>query len=73
MRTAMLAALVLTSLTACTTDPGYAPQIRDDNDYVTGSNLPRRSHSSDANVMSKEQVEDLMRSRPGPKGPGSGM
>jgi len=72
MRNAMLAALVLTSLTACTTDPGYAPQIKDDNDYVTGSNLPRRSRSSDVSVMSKEQVEDLMRSRPGPM-PAGGM
>ncbi|HEX9434165.1 MAG TPA: hypothetical protein VF936_15430 [Burkholderiales bacterium] len=70
MRNAML--VVFISLTACTSVEPGAPQIKDDNDYVTGSNLPRRSRSSDVRVLTKDQVDDLMRSRPGPM-PAGGM
>ena len=66
MKNAVLAGFVLTSLAACTSaDPGAPSQVRNDNEYTTGSNIPRRSHSSNVQVMTKEQAEELLRARSG--------
>jgi len=50
------------------------PQIRDDNEYVTGSNLPRRKTSlpTEASTVSEQAAEELRRIRPGPIPMGSG-
>jgi hypothetical protein len=71
MRALLILAL---SLAACAPiDPNQPSRVKGDDDYVTGSNLPRRAGPSDASVMTKEQMEDLMRSRPGPMPAGGGM
>jgi hypothetical protein len=65
MRNAVCAALLLTSLAACTgVEPASTP--KGDNEYMTGSNIPRRAPPSDVQVMSKEQAEEVMRTRAGP-------
>jgi hypothetical protein len=66
MRNAVLVGFVLTSLAACTSvDPNAPSQVRNDNEYTTGSNIPRRSHSGNVQVMTKEQAEELMRAKTG--------
>lgn len=63
-------AILLLCLAACAPiDPNQASRVKGDDDYVTGSNLPRRDRS-EVQVMSKEQMEDLQRARPGPMPPG---
>jgi hypothetical protein len=65
MRNAVCAAFLLTSLAACTgVEP--ASTTKGDNEYMTGSNIPRRSPPSDVQLMSKEQAEEVMRTRAGP-------
>ena len=69
MRNAFFAVVILCPLAACTSPDSGAARVRSSDDYVTGSNLPRRS--SEVQVMSKEQAEDLQR-RPGPVPTGMG-
>ena len=72
MRKLCLAVILVCSLAACS-DTGPARRYNDD-DYVTGSNLPRRgSMPSEAQTVSKETVDDWQRVRPGQKAPGMGF
>ncbi len=65
MRNAVCAACLLTSLAACTSvEP--ASTTKGDNEYMTGSNIPRRSPPSDVQVVTKEQAEEVMRTRASP-------
>ena len=70
------AVIILSSLVACASvdNKDAKPQIRDDNEYVTGSNLPRRKTSlpSEASTMSDQAAEEMRRVRPGPIPMGSG-
>lgn len=69
-----LAMVLLVCATACAPiDPNQPGRVKGDDDYVTGSNLPRRSIPPEVGVMSTEQTQELMRARPGPKGAGAGM
>ena len=70
MRTTIATVIVLLTLGACADDPNRPSRMRSDDDYMTGSNLPRRQ--TDATTLSRERVEDLQRVRPGMKGPGAG-
>ena len=70
MKKTIAALIVLLTLGACADDPNRPSRMRSDDDYMTGSNLPRRS--TDAATMPREQVEDLQRVRPGMKAPGAG-
>jgi hypothetical protein len=75
MKGEILIVAVLCSLPGCASieDKDGRPQVRNDNDFVTGSHLPRRrADTRDVTIMSKEQLEDLQRSRPGPIAPGAG-
>jgi len=70
------AVIILSSLGACASadNKGAKPQIRDDNEYVTGSNLPRRKTSlpTEASAVSEQAAEELRRVRPGPIPMGTG-
>jgi hypothetical protein len=71
MKTLLLAAILVSSLAGCA-EPGQTSNRHNDDDYVTGSNLPRRgSTPPEAQTVSKETIEDWQRGRAGPKGPGS--
>jgi hypothetical protein len=67
-----LAVIFVCSLAACAPSPGTGRY--DDNDYVTGSNLPRRGGSlpTEAQGVSKDTLDDWQRVRPGTRGPGGG-
>ena len=69
------AVIILSSLGACASadNKGAKPQIRDDNEYVTGSNLPRHKTSlpTEATTLSDQAAEELRRIRPGPAPPGA--
>jgi len=68
--------IVLSSLVACASadDKDGKPRLRDDNEYVTGSNLPRRKTSmpGETSTLSDQAVEEMQRIRPGPAPMGSG-
>lgn len=65
-------ALLAGSLLAACADSGPARRY-DDNDYVTGSNLPRRgSMPGEVQSVDKNTVDDWQRARPGARGPGGG-
>ena len=72
MRNAILAFALLCVLGACA-EPGPPASRYDEHDYVTGSNLPRRGSTMppDVQTVSKEQVEEWQRARPGPKPSGA--
>ena len=71
MKKLALALVVGTLLAACA-DSGPARRY-DDNDYVTGSNLPRRgSMPTEVQSVGKDTVDDWQRVRPGARGPGGG-
>ena len=57
-------------LAACasTDSSNQPPRVWNDNDYVTGSNLPRRDRTkpSEAQTMSKQQIDELQLPRPAP-------
>jgi len=76
MRKTILSVTILSSLVACASadNKDAKPQIRDDNEYVTGSNLPRRKTSlpTEASTVSEQAAEELRRIRPGPIPMGSG-
>jgi len=71
----ILGLAVLSSLAACASvdDKDWKPLARDDSEYVTGSNLPRRKTSlpSEAATLSDQAAEELRRVRPGPVPPGA--
>ena len=70
----ILVALCAASLLVSCADPAAPPaRVYDDGDYVTGSNLPRRSRMPpEAQTVSREVVEDWQRSRTAPKPIGGG-
>jgi hypothetical protein len=72
----ILSVVIFFSLAACASvdEHDSTPRVKDDNDYVTGSHLPRRKGSapSEAQTLSTQQVEDLQRVRPGPMPTGAG-
>jgi len=68
MKKTIAALIVLFALGACADDPNRPNRMRSDDEYMTGSNLPRRQ--TDATTIRREQVEDLQRARPGMKGSG---
>ena len=74
MKTLLIGLTIIASLVACASidPPDTKARAWDDNDYVTGSNLPRRKTSfpGEANSMSREDAEEMMRSRPAPIMPG---
>jgi hypothetical protein len=73
MKKLLLSAIVLSSLAACA-EPGPSSNRHNEDDYVTGSNLPRRgSMPPEARTVSKETIEDWQRARPGAKAPGMGF
>jgi hypothetical protein len=76
MKGEILIVAVLCSLPGCASieDKDWKPQVRNDDDFVTGSHLPRRKADAprEVTIMSKEQLEDLQRPRPGPIPTGSG-
>ena len=70
------AVIIVSSLAACgsVNNKDGKPQLRDDKEYVTGSNLPRRNTSMprEASTMSDQAAEEMRRVRPGPIPMGSG-
>jgi hypothetical protein len=71
MKILILSVVVVSSLAACA-EPGPTSNRHNEDDYVTGSNLPRRgSMPPEAQTVSKETIEDLQRTRAGPM-PGIG-
>jgi hypothetical protein len=65
--------LLLNLLLAACAEPGPASHRYDENDYVTGSNLPRRgSPPPEVRTVSKEAVDDWQRTRPGQMPTGMG-
>jgi hypothetical protein len=75
-RTILSVMIILPLLVACAgvDDKDGKPQLKDDKEYVTGSNLPRRKTSlpSEASTQSDQAVEEMRRIRPGPVPMGSG-
>jgi hypothetical protein len=73
MKKLWLVVIFVSSLGACAANPGPAGRY-DDNDYVTGSNLPRRGGTmpTEAQGVSKDTLDDWQRVRPAPRGPGGG-
>jgi hypothetical protein len=76
LKSAIVAVIILSSLAACASvdNKDGKRQLRDDNEYVTGSNLPRRKTSlpSEASTMSDQAAEEMRRVRPGPIPMGTG-
>ncbi len=76
VKTILSGMIILSSLVACASvdNKDGKPQFRDDKQYVTGSNLPRRTTSmpSEASTLSDQAVEEMQRIRPGPIPMGSG-
>ena len=68
MKKALLGLTFLSSLAACASvdNMDTTRRVLDEDDFVTGSNLPRRKSSlpSEAGSMSKDAAEDMMRTRP---------
>ena len=72
MKNLILTAIAISSLAACA-DPGTTTTRYNENEYVTGSNLPRRgSMPPEARTVSKETIEDWQRTRPGQMPTGMG-
>jgi hypothetical protein len=74
LKRAILGVIVLCSLAACASvDKDWKPLVRDDSEYVTGSNLPRRKTSlpSEATTLSDQAVEEMQRIRPALPAPGA--
>ncbi len=71
-----IVAVILCSLAACASvdNEDGKPQVKDDLEYVTGSNIPRRKTSmpSEASTLSDQAAEEMRRIRPGPIPAGSG-
>jgi hypothetical protein len=59
--------LLILSLGACA-EVGERPARPMSDDYQTGTNLPRRN--SEATSLTREQIDEMQRSRPAPMGPG---
>ena len=76
LKRAILSVIVLCSLAACASaeDKDWKSQVRDDSEYVTGSNLPRRKTSlpGEAGTLSDQAIEEMQRIRPAPPAPGAG-
>jgi len=76
VKTILSGMIILSSLVACAgaDNEDGKPRLRDDNEYVTGSNLPRHKTSmpSEASTLSDQAVEEMQRIRPGPIPMGSG-
>ena len=76
LKPAIVAVIICCSLAACASidNTDAKPQLKDDNEYVTGSNLPRRKTSlpTEASTVSEQAAEELRRIRPGPIPMGSG-
>jgi len=72
MRNMVLICASAALLAACA-EPGPSASRYGDNDYVTGSNLPRRGSTMppDTQTVRKETLEDWQRPRPGPMPTGS--
>ena len=71
----LLALSAVLALAACA-DPSAPPtRVYDDDDYVTGSNLPRRGSTMppEAQTVSREAVEDWQRMRAPGKPMGTGF
>jgi len=70
VKTILSGTIIVSSLVACAgaDNEDGKPRLRDDNEYVTGSNLPRRKTSmpSEASTLSDQAVEEMQRTRPGP-------
>jgi hypothetical protein len=70
MKKTILIVTILSSLSACASvdNKDGKPQLRDDKEDVTGSNLPRRKTSmpSEASTLSDRAVEEMQRIRPAP-------
>jgi hypothetical protein len=66
---------ILSALAGCASvdNKDWKPLVRDDSEYVTGSNLPKRKTSlpSEAATLSDQAAEELRRIRPGPVPPGA--
>jgi len=72
MKRLVLSAIVVSSLAACA-EAGQTSFRHNEDDYVTGSNLPRHSSMPpEAQTVSKETIDDLQRTRPGPMPAGMG-
>jgi hypothetical protein len=70
MKKTIAALIVLFALGACADDPNRPSRLKSDDDYMTGSNLPRRQ--TDATTIRREQIEDMQQVRPGVRPPGGG-
>jgi len=70
MKKTIAALIVLFALGACADDPNRPNRMRSDDEYMTGSNLPRRP--TDATIIRGEQIEEMQRVRPGMKPAGAG-
>jgi hypothetical protein len=57
--------LLLNLLLAACAEPGPTSRRHSEDDYVTGSNLPRRGSTPEAETVSRDRVEDWQRSRTG--------
>jgi outer membrane receptor for ferrienterochelin and colicin len=74
MKPAIVMVVICCSLAACASIDNTAakPQLRDDNEYVTGSNIPRRNTSmpSEVRTISAEELQrsELKAPQPMPGG-----
>jgi hypothetical protein len=61
LKPAIVATIILSSLVACASvdNKDAKPQLRDDNEYVTGSNIPKRKTSmpSEVRTISGEELQ----------------
>ena len=70
MKGTLFAILSFSALNACVD----MPQAKDESsDFVTGSNIPRRTRSGVVEVITKEQTEELRRAITGPMPTGRSM
>jgi hypothetical protein len=75
LKRAILSVIVLCSLAACASGDSKdgKSQVRDDSEYMTGSNLPKRKTSlpGEAATLSDQAIEEMQRIRPGAAPPGA--
>lgn len=70
MKLKLLFALIwITLLGACSSmEPASSQGVADDDDYVTGSNLPHKSGAKKVQTMTPEQIDDMKRGASSPRG-----
>jgi hypothetical protein len=63
---------IMATLAGCaSTDAQQNTQVQEEKEYVTGSNIPRRNRDG-VSTVSKEQVDQMIRSMPPSRPPSNG-